>query len=164
MELLIVSGMSGAGKSTALRAVEDIGYFCVDNMPPMLLGTFYDLCEQSTDAKMKKCAVVIDVRSVSAMTNLYDEIKANSHHGRKFKVLFLDAKTETLITRYKETRRSHPLADFVPDRSVEKAVKKEKELMGILKAHSDYVIDTTYMSLKQLRERVTGLFSTSITD
>ena len=156
--------MSGAGKSTALRAVEDIGYFCVDNMPPRLLGTFYDLCEQSTDARMKKCAVVIDVRSVSAMTNLYDEIKANSHHGRKFKVLFLDAKTETLITRYKETRRSHPLADFVPDRSVEKAVKKEKELMGILKAHSDYVIDTTYMSLKQLRERVTGLFSTSITD
>ena len=133
MELLIISGMSGAGKSTALRAVEDIGYFCVDNMPPMLLGTFYDLCEQSTDARMKKCAVVIDVRSVSAM-------------------------------RYKETRRSHPLADFVPDRSVEKAVKKEKELMGILKAHSDYVIDTTYMSLKQLRERVTGLFSTSITD
>lgn len=161
MELLIISGMSGAGKSTALRAVEDIGYYCVDNMPPMLLGKFYDLCEQSNDQRMKKCAVVIDIRSTSALTNLYEDIKKNSSHGRKFKILFLDAKVETLITRFKETRRTHPLADFVEDRSVERAVIKEKSLLDLVKAHADYIVDTTYMSLKQLRERVIGLFSTS---
>lgn len=164
MELLIISGMSGAGKSNALRACEDIGYFCMDNMPPALLGTFYDLCKKSTDEKMKKCAIVMDIRSVSGLSNLYKEMEEQKKLGKKFKILFLDAKTETIITRFKETRRTHPLADIVPDRSMEIAVKKEKEILDLVKAHADYIVDTTYMSPKQLRERMIGLFSTSISD
>jgi UPF0042 nucleotide-binding protein len=161
MELLIITGMSGAGKSTALRAVEDIGYFCVDNMPPMLLSTFYDLCNKSDDKKMKKCAVVVDIRSTSVFKNIYDDLKNIANEGKKFKILFLDAKSDVLITRYKETRRSHPLADTFDDRSVEKSVALESQLLNGVKAHADYIVDTTSMSPKQLRERVTGLFSIS---
>lgn len=159
MELLIISGMSGAGKSTALRAVEDIGYFCVDNMPPMLLSTFYDLCVKSTDERMKKCAVVVDIRSTTGFKDVYEDLSNIASQGKKFKILFLDAKTDTLITRYKETRRSHPLADNFEDRSVEKAVVLEKQLLNVVKGHADYIVDTTSMSLKQLRERITALFS-----
>lgn len=159
MELLIISGMSGAGKSTALRAVEDIGYFCVDNMPPMLLSTFYDLCVKSSDERMKKCAVVVDIRSSTVFKDLYEDLRSIANQGKKFKILFLDAKTDVLITRYKETRRSHPLADNFEDRSVEKAVVLEKQLLNVVKAHADYIVDTTSMSMKQLRERITSLFS-----
>ncbi|MBQ9673844.1 MAG: RNase adapter RapZ [Ruminococcus sp.] len=159
MELLIITGMSGAGKSTALRATEDLGYFCVDNMPPMLLSTFYDLCLKSNDKKMQKCAVVVDIRSATVFKDLYDDLRKVAEQGKKFKILFLDAKSDVLITRYKETRRSHPLADNFEDRSVEKSVRLEQQLLNVVKAHADYIIDTSSMSMKQLRSRITGLFS-----
>lgn len=158
MELLVISGMSGAGKSTALRAMEDLGYYCVDNMPPLLLSTFYDLCQNSKNEKMKKCAVGIDIRSTDSMEDLYNEIRP-MFHDKKFKILFLDAKNETLITRYKETRRTHPLADMIENRSVEKAVELEMQCLENVKRHADYSIDTTLLSMKQLKERVLSLFS-----
>ncbi len=159
MELIVISGMSGAGKSTALRAMEDLGYYCVDNMPPMLLGTFYDLCQNSKNEKMKKCAVGIDIRSTDTFEDLYKEIRPITQQGKKFKILFLDAKIETLITRYKETRRTHPLADMAENRSVERAVELERHCLESIKLHADYSIDTTLMSMKQLKERVFNLFS-----
>jgi UPF0042 nucleotide-binding protein len=162
MELLIITGMSGAGKSTALRAVEDMGYFCVDNMPPLLLSTFYDLCLKSNEEKMKKCAVVVDIRSTTMFKNIYDDLKKVADQGKKFKILFLDAKSDVLITRYKETRRSHPLADNFEDRSVEKSVALENQLLNVVKAHADFIVDTTSMSPKQLRERVAGLLSVNV--
>lgn len=159
MELIVISGMSGAGKSTALRAMEDLGYYCVDNMPPLLLGTFYDLCLNSKNEKMKKCAVGIDIRSTDSFGNLYNEILPITRQGKKFKILFLDAKVETIITRFKETRRTHPLVDMVENRSVEKAVELEQHCLNSIKIHADYSIDTSLMSMKQLRERVVDLFS-----
>ncbi len=164
MELLIITGMSGAGKSTALRAAEDLGYFCVDNMPPMLLSTFYDLCDKSEEKKMHKCAVVVDIRSASVFKNLYDDLRSVASEGKKFKILFLDAKSDVLITRYKETRRSHPLADNFEDRSLERSVQLEQQLLNVVKMHADYIIDTSSMSMKQLKSRIIGLFSNSLFD
>ncbi|MBQ0098355.1 MAG: RNase adapter RapZ [Oscillospiraceae bacterium] len=159
MEFVIVTGLSGAGKTNALHAMEDIGFYCVDNIPPMLLETFYDLCENSTDNRMKKVAVVADVRSGEMFNDLSEVISKCKMAGKRFKILFLDAKTDTLLIRYKETRRKHPLSSELSSGSTADAVKLEAELMKPVKAIADYVIDTTYMALKQLKERVTTIFT-----
>ncbi|MBQ4105085.1 MAG: RNase adapter RapZ [Clostridia bacterium] len=159
MEFIIITGLSGAGKSHALRALEDIGFYCVDNIPPQLLSTFWDLCEKSSDSRMKRVAVVVDVRGGEVFDSLFEEFRKFNADGRKYKVLFLDAKSDVLLIRYKETRRKHPLAESFGGATTEDAVKLEKELMKPFKAHADYIIDTSYMALKQLKERVTTMFS-----
>ena len=158
MEFVIVTGLSGAGKTNALHAMEDIGFYCVDNLPPVLLETFYDLCEKSSDSRMKRVAVVADARSGNMFSDLADIINKCKLSGKRFKVMFLDAKPDTLLIRYKETRRKHPLSDEFESASVEDAVSLECELMKGVKAMADYVIDTTSMNLKQLKERVTTIF------
>lgn len=163
MEFIIITGLSGAGKSHALHALEDIGYYCVDNLPPLLLSTFWDLCDKSTDARMKRVAVVVDVRGGEIFDTMFAQMKKLSMEGKKYKILFLDAKNDILLIRYKETRRKHPLADSFTSGSTEDAVKLEKELMKPFKARADYIIDTSYMELKQLKERVTTMFSTDST-
>ena len=159
MEFIIITGLSGAGKSHALRALEDIGFYCVDNLPPALLSTFWDLCEKSSDTKMKNVAVVVDVRGGDVFDSLFVELRKFQTEGRKYKILFLDAKSDVLLIRYKETRRKHPLAASFDGTTSEDAVKLEKELMKPFKARADYIIDTSYMALKQLKERVTTMFS-----
>lgn len=159
MEFIIITGLSGAGKTNALHAMEDIGYYCVDNLPPLLLDTFYDLCENSADARMKKVAVVADARSGNMFTEIADVINRAKLAGQSFKILFLDAKLDTLLIRYKETRRKHPLSYELKGGTVEDAVATEARLMQDVKAMADYVIDTTYMNLKQLKERVISLFT-----
>lgn len=159
MEFIIITGLSGAGKTNALHAMEDIGYYCVDNLPPLLLDTFYDLCENSADARMKKVAVVADARSGNMFTEIADVINRAKLAGQSFKILFLDAKLDTLLIRYKETRRKHPLSYELKGGTVEDAVAMEARLMQDVKAMADYVIDTTYMNLKQLKERVVSLFT-----
>ena len=164
MEFVIITGLSGAGKTNALHAMEDIGYYCVDNLPPMLLDTFYDLCENSADIRMKKVAVVTDARSGKMFTQIHEAINKEKLSDRKFKILFLDAKLDTLLIRYKETRRKHPLSSELKEGTVEDAVAMEYELMKGVKAISDYVIDTTYMTPKQLKERVATLFTADAGD
>lgn len=159
MEFIIITGLSGAGKSHALHALEDIGYYCVDNLPPMLLSTFWDLCDKSSDNRMKRVAVVVDIRGGEIFDTLFAEMKKLSMEGKKYKILFLDAKNDILLIRYKETRRKHPLAESFTSGSTEEAVKLEKDLMKPFKARADYIIDTSYMELKQLKERVTTMFS-----
>ena len=159
MEFIIITGLSGAGKTNALHAMEDIGYYCVDNLPPLLLGTFYDLCENSADARMKKVAVVADARSGNMFKEIAQVINNAKLAGQRFKILFLDAKLDTLLIRYKETRRKHPLSYELKDGTVEDAVAQEAKLMQEVKAVADYVIDTTYMNPKQLKERVISLFT-----
>ncbi len=159
MEFIIITGLSGAGKSHALHALEDIGYYCVDNLPPMLLSTFWDLCDKSSDNRMKQVAVVVDIRGGEIFDTLFAEMKKLSMEGKKYKILFLDAKNDILLIRYKETRRKHPLAESFTSGSTEEAVKLEKDLMKPFKARADYIIDTSYMELKQLKERVTTMFS-----
>ncbi len=164
MEFIIITGLSGAGKSNALRTMEDIGYYCVDNIPSTLLEVFYDLCEKSSDSLMKKVAVVIDVRGGESFEALKVEIHKLKEANKNFKILFLDAKNDVLITRFKETRRHHPLADKVQDGSVEKALQLERMSLSFLKKTADYVVDTTYMSNKQLKERINNIFLEKTSD
>ena len=123
MEFVILTGLSGAGKTNALHAMEDIGFYCVDNLPPLLLDTFYDLCEKSTDNRMKRVAVVADARSGEMFAEIADVLQKAKLDGRRFKILFLDAKLDVLVVRYKETRRKHPLIGEMVSGSVEEAVE-----------------------------------------
>lgn len=158
MEFVIITGMSGAGKTTALHVLEDIGYYCVDNLPSSLLSTLYALCSKSDDESMRRVAVVVDVRGNEKFDTMYNEIRKFKENHKSVKVMFFDAKTDRLIIRYKETRRKHPLADRLKDGSVADAVEFEKALLLPIKSIADFKIDTTYMSNKQLRERVMSMF------
>ena len=164
MEFVIISGMSGAGKTTALHVLEDIGYYCVDNIPSSLLTTLYDLCRSSSDDSMKRVAVVVDVRGNENYKQMSEQIEDFKNTHTDVKLLFFDAKTDVLIVRFKETRRKHPLAERLKDGSVSDAVDMEKALLETVKRHADYHIDTTYLSSKELRERVMSLFRVGTTE
>lgn len=164
MEFVILTGLSGAGKTNALHAMEDSGYYCVDNLPPLLLDTFYDLCENSTDNRMKKVAVVADARSGEMFADIPDVLSKLRLDGKRFKILFLDAKPNVLLVRFKGTRRKHPLIGEITSGSIEEAVVLEGELMNAVKAMADYVIDTTFMNPNELKDRVTTLFSAGADD
>lgn len=164
MEFVILTGLSGAGKTNALHAMEDSGYYCVDNLPPLLLETFYDLCDNSTDNRMKKVAVVADARSGEMFADIPEVISKLRLEGKQFKILFLDAKPGTLLVRFKGTRRKHPLIGEIASGSIEEAVELENELMNGVKAMADYVVDTTFMNPNELMERVTTLFSAGAHD
>lgn len=164
MEFVILTGLSGAGKTNALHAMEDIGYYCVDNLPPLLLDTFYELCEKSADQRMKRVAVVADARSGEMFADIPDVISKLRMEGKRFKILFLDAKPDVLLLRFKGTRRKHPLIGEIISGSIEEAVDLEDELMKSVKAMADYVIDTTYMNPNELKQRVTTLFTADAAD
>ncbi|MBR1534702.1 MAG: RNase adapter RapZ [Ruminococcus sp.] len=164
MEFVILTGLSGAGKTNALHAMEDIGFYCVDNLPPLLLDTFYDLCDNSTDNRMKRVAVVADARSGEMFAEISDVLQKAKLDGRRFKILFLDARLDTLVVRYKETRRKHPLLGEMVSGSTEEAVELENELMKAVREMADYVIDTSFMQPAQLKERVTTLFTGDMRD
>ena len=155
MELIIVTGMSGAGKSLASNALEDIGYYCVDNMPPTLMRPFLELCKQSAQPH-QRIALVTDVRS----GDLFEELQAVLPHLEKAvdtcHILFLDCNTEVLRRRFKETRRHHPLADNT--HPIEEALKEERERLAPLFDTADYRIDTTHLNSAQLKSRIADMF------
>lgn len=158
MEFVIITGMSGAGKTSALHVFEDIGFYCVDNIPSSLLSTLYTLCVKSTDEMMKRVAVVVDVRGSEDFEQMYKDIEKFKNSNESVNILFFDAKIDKLIIRYKETRRRHPLSERLKDGSVMEAVEFEKALLLPIKKIADFKIDTTYMTGKQLRERVMSMF------
>lgn len=158
MEFVIISGMSGAGKTSALHIMEDIGYYCVDNIPTSLLQTLYKLCKDSSDKAMKRVAVVVDVRGNGDYEAMYDDLENFKKNNEGVSILYIDAKVDSLIVRYKETRRRHPLTERLRDGSVAAAVKEEQRLLVPVKTLADYSIDTTFMSIKQLRERIISMF------
>lgn len=158
MEFVIISGMSGAGKTSALHIMEDIGYYCVDNIPSSLLQTLYKLCMDSSDSAMKRVAVVVDVRGNGDYEAMYDDLENFKKCNEGVSILYIDAKVDSLIVRYKETRRRHPLTERLKDGSVAAAVKEEQRLLVPVKTLADYGIDTTFMSIKQLRERIISMF------
>ena len=158
MEFVIISGMSGAGKTSALHIMEDIGYYCVDNIPTSLLQTLYKLCKDSSDKAMKRVAVVVDVRGNGDYEVMYDDLENFKKNNEGVSILYIDAKVDSLIVRYKETRRRHPLTERLKDGSVAAAVKEEQRLLVPVKTLADYSIDTTFMSIKQLRERIISMF------
>lgn len=164
MEFVILTGLSGAGKTNTLHAMEDSGFYCVDNLPPLLLDTFYDLCDSSTDTRLKKVAVVADARSGELFEDIPEVLSKLRLDGKKFKILFLDAKPDVLLVRYKGTRRKHPLIGEITSGSLEEAVALENDLMKGVREMADYVIDTTMMTPNELKERVTTLFSAGAGD
>lgn len=157
MEFIIITGLSGAGKSVAMRNLEDIDFYCVDNIPPILIPTFYELCEKSGDIKMQHVAVVIDIRVGDTFDKVFDSLDTLRQQNKNYKILFLDAANDTLLRRFRETRRKHPLSDSYLG-STEDAVNLERRLLRPLKERADYVIDTSLLSTTQLKERITALF------
>ncbi len=159
MELLIVTGMSGAGKSQAANALEDMGYYCVDNIPPAIIPSFVDLSERGGDA-LKKMAIVTDVRGGDMFSAINDVLSDFKKRNINYKVLFLDSSDDVLIRRYKENRRKHPLlADSV---SLSDAVKKEREMLGKIRLMADYIIDTSFISIAQLKIKLSNIFFGSV--
>ncbi len=156
MEFVIVTGLSGAGKSRAINALEDIGFYCVDNMPPKLLPKFAELCLQSRD-KLSRVAIVIDARGGELFRDLFESLEELKQQGGDYKLLFLECNDQVLARRYKETRRQHPLA-AENGGSVVAAIAQERALLKTARARTDYLIDTSLLSPAQLKERITALF------
>ena len=147
MEILIISGLSGAGKSRAASFLEDMGFYIVDNMPAAMILKFAEFCAGGSQ-RYDKVALVYDVRTSNSPTELFDVLDTLKHSG-VCSLLFLEAEPETIIKRYKETRRRPPLMKQAD--SLEKAVLEEKEMMAPLRQRADYIIDTTHLSTAQLR-------------
>ena len=147
MEILIISGLSGAGKSRAAAFLEDMGFYIVDNMPAAMILKFAEFCAGGSQ-RYDKVALVYDVRTSNSPTELFDVLDTLKHSG-VCSLLFLEAEPETIIKRYKETRRRHPLMKQAD--SLEKAVLEEKDMMAPLRQRADYIIDTTHLSTAQLR-------------
>ena len=157
LKLVIITGMSGAGKTVAIQSFEDMGFFCIDNMPPSLIPKFWELIKES--GKITKIALVVDLRSRS----FFEEIQSMlvSIENTNFidtQVLFLDASDEELVSRYKETRRTHPLA---MDGLITEGIRKERAILEDLKPKATIVIDTTKLTPRQLREKINQEFKSS---
>lgn len=162
MEFLIVTGMSGSGKSSVIQVLEDIGFFCVDNMPPALIpnfaALFIDNYSQSNATPVQRVAIVTDIRGGTMFFKLPERVsELKNTDGINVRVLFLEASKEVLIKRYSETRRKHPL-DEVSDGDLSKAIDAEYELLSDVRACADYVIDSSLLSTRQLKEQVANMF------
>jgi len=160
--LVIVTGMSGAGKTVAMQSFEDLGYFCIDNMPPNLLPKFWELVHES--GTIKKVALVVDIRSrafydeIFSMISQMDEDEQEKQQKVDMRILFLNASDEELVSRYKETRRSHPLA--MEGRLLD-GIHKERELLSEIRSRAQVEIDTTDLTPRQLREEIFDNFQES---
>jgi len=157
LETVIVTGMSGAGKSLAIRAFEDMGFFCIDNLPPQFLPKIAELASASND-KISRIAAVIDIRGGELFDDFKDVLNDLKKGTYNFKVLFLDAHDNVLVQRYKETRRKHPLS-FESDGSILEAIQKEREKLEDIKRYADFIIDTSTLSPRDLKEKLFEIFS-----
>lgn len=156
LELVIITGMSGAGKTVAVQSFEDLGYYCIDNMPPNLLPTFWELMKES--GKITKIALVIDLRTREFFNELENVIgKMDNTQFITTRILFLEADDQSLVSRYKETRRKHPLA--TNDRIIT-GIQKEREVLKDIRARAQMIIDTSLITPRQLREKIISEFST----
>ena len=162
MELLIVTGMSGAGKSQAANVLEDIGFYCVDNIPPAIIPSFVELSARSGDL-LSKIAIVTDMRGGVLFSEIEQVLNSLKYNNVDYKILFLDASDDVLIRRYKENRRKHPLSD-AENMSVQSAVKKEREMLKKIRFMSDYIVDTSHISISQLKVQLSSIFCGSVSN
>lgn len=162
MDFLVVTGLAGSGKSSVINVLEDIGYYCIDNMPPELMPKFAEICAQS-EGSFEHVAIVTDIRGGNLFTKLRQTILSLKELGMKIKILFLDASDEVLIKRFKETRRKHPL-DASVHGSLARAIRTEREYLSVIKEMADYYIDTSALSPTQLKERVNEIFLDDVSD
>jgi len=156
INLLIITGMSGAGKTVAVQSLEDLGFFCVDNLPPILIPKFAELIKQSGGG-IERVALVIDLRSREFFESLAEAIDIiNDMDGISFHILYLDANDQTLVSRYKETRRRHPLS---PHGSPLEGIYAERRLLAEMKGRANQIIDTSNMKPAQLREKIVNQYT-----
>lgn len=155
MKFLIITGMSGAGKSQAMKVMEDMGYYCMDNLPPELLPNFAELCYESK-RKIDKVAVVVDIRGGEFFNRLFESLDRLQDKGIGYKILFLDASNNTLIRRYKELRRPHPVK---AEGGIVDGIRKERKLLKEIKDKSYYIVDTSKLTLGMLKDELYNIFS-----
>src|SRR5690625_4449203 len=154
--LVIITGMSGAGKTVAVQSFEDLGFYCVDNLPPALLPKFLELMKDSTN-NITKVALVMDLRGREFFDSLFEALDVLSNEGwLKEHILFLDAKDTALVSRYKETRRSHPLA---VDDSPLTGISRERKIIDELRGRAQRIIDTTDLKPRELRDKILRIYS-----
>lgn len=159
MRLVMVTGISGAGKSTALDIMEDMDYYCIDNLPPMLLETFIRLFKDSKSNKNSNIAVGIDIRGREFFQTILQVIKELNEQGLTCEILYLDSSDEVIIRRYKESRRTHPLAK---DGHVMDGIILERNALVDIKENANYVLDTSDLSIWQLRQKVCAIFDEGV--
>jgi len=153
-DFIIVTGMSGAGKSEVIKGLEDLGFFCVDNLPPALISKFAELCKHS-GGEIDKVAVVIDIRGRDFFDSLFEELSSLEENGFAYRILFLETATDVLINRFKKTRRRHPLA---PEGRISEAINLERKKLEKIRGKADKIIDTTDLGPKELRKDVKDNF------
>lgn len=156
MKFVIVTGLSGSGKSEVMEALEDMDFYCVDNLPPTLIIKFAELCHQA-GSTLDKVALGIDIRGIKFFKALHESLKTLEDKNYAFEILFLDCDDETLLKRYKMSRRNHPLAI---NRQIPEGIKIERKVLNPLKEMSNYIIDTTNMKPKDLKEEISKIYST----
>lgn len=154
MRFVIVTGMSGAGKSQAIKFLEDIGFFCVDNLPPALIPKFAEICF-APNSEIDKVALGIDIRGGRLFSDLFSGLSSIKDNGYSYEILFLDASDDVLVKRYKETRRKHPLA--LEDR-INTGIEKERKILNDVKERANYIIDTSNLLTRQLKEEINHIF------
>lgn len=154
MKFVILTGMSGAGKSTALKMMEDIGYFCVDNLPIALIEKFAELADMP-NSELQKVAVGIDIRSGQHLEELQDVLDVLRKRGKHFEIVYMDCTDAVLIKRYKETRRTHPLAG---EERIGKGIEEERSRIEFLRKQADYILDTSNMLTRELKGELEKIF------
>ncbi|MCH5271740.1 MAG: RNase adapter RapZ [Lachnospiraceae bacterium] len=154
MRFVVVTGMSGGGKSTALKMLEDMGFYCVDNLPVSLIDKFVELIA-TPGSEITRVALGLDVRAGHSFMEASEIFKSQKEKGYQFEILYMDASDAALVKRYKETRRVHPLA---AEGRVENGIQKERELLACLKRDADYVIDTSNLLTRELKEELDRIF------
>jgi len=155
MKFVILTGLSGAGKTEAIRCLEDIGYFCIDNMPPTLIPKFAEACFK-TDGKIDRIALVIDIRGGEFFGDIYESLLYLNEHKFDYEILYLEASDEVLVKRYKESRRKHPLS---PDGRVINGIHQERLLLKDIRHRADHVIDTSNLKQRELKDEIFKIYS-----
>lgn len=155
MRFVVVTGMSGAGKSTTLKMLEDMGYFCVDNLPIPLLDKFSQLIIAGDSDDVQNIALGIDIRSGKDINKINSMLEQVQKQGLRYEILFLDADEEVLVKRYKETRRTHPLSG---SGRVENGIREEREKLNFLRISADYIIDTSQLLTRELKSELEKIF------
>lgn len=153
MRLIVITGISGAGKSLVAKQLEDEGFYCIDNLPPLLIPKIAEICSQSY-RKMDKIALVIDIRGGELLNDLFPGLDALREAGHTYEILFMEASDKVVIKRYKESRRAHPLAQ---EGRLLKGISEERRVLQKIKDRADYVMDTSALAPRQLKDAILGI-------